>query len=139
VGPTSTANYAYVYNEGAETVPIGSSIDFDSNGPLLGFTHAPGTDGIVAITAGVYLIDFSVSGVEPGQFALFDNGALISGSTYGSGAGTQINSGQVLVTLSPGDVVTLVNHVSAAAVTLQTLAGGSSMNVNASVLIDQVG
>jgi hypothetical protein len=54
---------------------------------------------------------------------------------FGSGAGTQQNNGQVILTLVAGDVLTLHNHTSAAAVTLQTLAGGTVANVNASVLI----
>jgi hypothetical protein len=57
---------------------------------------------------------------------------------YGSGAGTQQDNGQVILTLSAGDVLTLVNHSSAAAVTLQTLAGGTQTNVNASLLIEKL-
>lgn len=78
---------------------------FDSNGLLSdGITHAPGNAGIAFIVAGVYKITYSVSGVEPGQFALFLNGAVVAGSTYGSGAGTQQDVGQVLVTIGAGDV-----------------------------------
>jgi hypothetical protein len=44
----------------------------------------------------------------------------------------------VLVQLVAGDVLTLRNHSSAAAVTLQSLAGGTETNVNASITITQV-
>jgi hypothetical protein len=44
-------------------------------------------------------------------------GALVAGSVYGSGTGTQQNNGQVIRVLSAGDVVTIVNHSSASAVT----------------------
>ena len=108
------------------------------NGLLLGVTHAPGSAQIVATTSGTYLVNYSVSGVEPGQFALFVNGALASGSVYGSGAGTQQDHGMDLLALSANDVVTLVNHSSSAAVTLQTLAGGTQTNVNASILIEKL-
>ena len=67
------------------------------------------------------------------------NGAAIPGSTYGSGSGTQQNDGHVIVTLAAGDVLTLVNSGSGTAVTLQTLAGGTQTNVNASMTIEQVG
>ena len=77
----------------------------------------------------------SLSGVEPNQFALFVNGAAAAGSVYGSGTGTQQNNGQLILALNTGDVITIRNHSSAAAVTLQTLAGGTQTNVNASVLI----
>ena len=112
---------------------------FDSNGPLLGVTHTPGSDTIVIVNAGVYGISFVVAGVEPNQFALFINGAPATSSVYGSGAGTQPNAGQTILTLAAGDVIMLVNHSSAAAVTLQTLAGGTQTNVNASTLIAQYG
>jgi hypothetical protein len=67
------------------------------------------------------------------------NGSAIAGGVYGSGAGTQQDNGHAIVHLGVGDVLTLRNHSSAAAVTLQTLAGGTQTNVNASILIEQLG
>jgi hypothetical protein len=66
---------------------------------------------------------------------LFVNGAPVAGTVYGSGAGTQQNNGQAIITMAAGDVLTLRNHSSTAAVTLQTLAGGTQINVNASIKI----
>jgi len=79
-----------------------------------------------------------VEGVEPNQFAIFVNGALAAGSIHGSGAGTQQNNGHVFLVLSAGDVVTLRNHSSAAAVTLATPIGGTQANANASVAIEKL-
>ncbi len=45
----------------------------------------------------------------------------------------------MILTLGAGDVITLRNHSSASAVTLQTLAGGTQQNVNASILIEKIG
>ncbi len=90
-------------------------------------------------SSGTYLVNFSVSGVEPNQFALFVNGVVDPASDYGSGAGTQQNNGQVILTLNAGDVLQLVNNTSAAAVTLQALAGGTQSNVSASLVIEQLG
>jgi hypothetical protein len=73
--------------------------------------------------------------VEPNQFAIFQNGVLVLGSIYGSGAGTQQNNGHVIVVVNAGDVVSVRNSGSPAAVTLQTLAGGSETTTNASILI----
>ncbi|CAN5505430.1 hypothetical protein BH20ACT18_BH20ACT18_05180 [soil metagenome] len=116
-----------------------ADVSFDTNGVLTpGITHAPGTAGIAFVNAGTYKVTFSVSGVEPSQFALFVNGALVPGTVYGSGAGTQQNTGQVIVTLGAGDVLRLRNHTSSAAVTLQTLAGGTQANANASVAIEKL-
>ncbi len=88
--------------------------------------------------AGDYRVAFSVSGVEPGQFGLFLNGASVAGTVYGSGAGTQQDTGQAIITIAAGDVLTLRNHSSAAAVGLQTLAGGTQGNVNASILVQKL-
>jgi hypothetical protein len=80
-----------------------------------------------------------VSGVEPSQFAVVINGTVVDDSRYGSGAGTQLTTGMTIITAAAGDVLTLRNSSSAAAVTLQTLAGGTGTNVNASLLIQKLG
>jgi hypothetical protein len=138
-GPAGQPNYGYVYNLAAQTVAMDAPVQFDTNGPLSGFTHVVGTSSITAISTGTYLIDFSVSGTQPDQFAMMDNGTAIAGSTYGSGAGTQQNDGQLIVALAAGDVLTLVNHTSAAGIGLASLIGGTQANVNASVVIEQLG
>ena len=134
------AQFGYIFNQGAQVVAVEADVNFDSNGILTaGITHAPGNAGVAIVTAGTYAINYSVSGVEPNQFSLFINGAAVpSGTVYGSGAGTQQNNGQIILALGAGDVITLRNHSSAAAVTLQTLAGGTQTNVNASLLIEKL-
>ena len=92
----------------------------------------------IVTTPGDYEVTFSVSGTEPNQFALFLNGALVAGTVYGSGAGTQQNNGQAIITIAAGDVLTLRNHSSAAAVTLATTIGGTQANVNASIVIKKL-
>jgi hypothetical protein len=138
-GDSALASYGYVYNVGAQVVPIEADVVFDSSGfRSPDITHVPGTSQIVFAETGVYAVEFTVSGVEPNQFALFQNGTPISGGVFGSGAGTQQTTGKAIVLLFAGDVLTLHNHSSAAAVTLQTLAGGTQVNVNASVLIERL-
>ena len=137
-GPAGQPNYGYVYNVSAQTVAIEAPVIFDSNGPLSGFTHTAPTAAIGVLSAGTYLIDFSASGTQADQFALTDNGTVIPGTTYGSGAGTQQNNGQVIVNLAAGDVLTLINHSSAAAIGLATTIGGTQANVNASIVIQQL-
>jgi hypothetical protein len=120
-------------------VALEADITFDTNGILTsGITHTSGASQITIANAGNYKVSYSVSGVEPNQFALFVNGTQAAGTVYGSGAGTQQNSGQAIIALSSGDVLTLRNHTSAAAVTLQTLAGGTQTNANASILIERL-
>jgi hypothetical protein len=136
-GPAGVSAYAYIYNLSVEVVAIETDIIFDTNGLISagGITHAPGTSQISFTNAGTYAVWFNVAGVEASQFTLFQNGEAVAGSTYGSGAGTQPNPGMVIITVSAGDLITLRNHSSPAAVVLQTLAGGTQVNANASVTI----
>lgn len=144
VGPAGPAGgglaeYAYIYNLDAQVVAIGADIVFSDNGVIAGtLIHAPGTPSIAIGTAGDYEIQFSVSGVEPNQFAVFLNGVPVAGAIYGSGSGAQPSGGSVIITVVAGDIMTVRNHSSAAAVTLQTLAGGIEANANASVLIKRL-
>ncbi|MFK4330936.1 hypothetical protein ABH955_001588, partial [Bacillus sp. RC240] len=133
------SQYAYVFNTAAQVVALEAPVLFNSHGTITsGFTHTLGTSQMTVINAGDYKISFSVSGVEPNQFALFLNGAPVTNSVYGSGAGTQQNNGQTVLTLAADDILTLNNHTSAAAVTLQTLAGGTQTNINASIVIEKL-
>jgi hypothetical protein len=137
-GPAGQPDYGYIYNVSAQTVGVEADITFDTNGPLSGFTHTAGASEIDVVSSGTYLVDFSVSGLEPGQFTLMDGGTAVSGTTYGSGAGTQQDTGQAIVNLTAGAVLTLRNHTSSTSVTLETEAGGTQTNVNASILIEQL-
>lgn len=129
---------AYIYNLGPQVIALEQDIPFDTNGPITsGITHTPGSSTVTLVNAGTYSVEWSVSGVEPNQFTLFLNGSPIAGSTYGSGAGTQQNTGQVAFLASSGSTLTLRNHTSTAGITLQTLAGGTQINVNASLMISR--
>lgn len=134
------AQFGYIYNVRPQLVSIEGEVIFDTNGILTpGIAHLPGTTQIAVADAGKYEVHFSVSGIEPNQFAIFINGVLAEGTVYGSGAGTQQNTGQAILALACGDVLTLRNHSSTAAVTLQTQAGGTQASINASVLIRKLG
>ena len=138
-GPAGLSEYAYIYNLDAQVVAIEDDISFSSNGTIVGtITHAPGTSTIQIGSAGDYSVWFYANGVEPNQFTLFQNGAPVDGSVYGSGAGTQGNTGMVIITAAAGDILTVRNHSSSSAVTLETLAGGTQINSNASILIQKL-
>ena len=131
--------YAYIYNLTAQTVLLEADVPFDSNGSLTpAVSHTAGTSSVTFNQAGNYEVQYSVSANEPNQFALFLNSVAVPGSIYGSGAGTQQNTGQAVVTAAAGDVLTLRNHTSAAAVTLATVVGGTQANVNASLMITKL-
>ena len=139
-GPASGLSvYGYIYNLDAQVVALEADVIFSTDGLLTaGILHAPGTAPISITNAGNYEVTFSVSGTEPNQFALFLNGVLVPGTIYASGAGTQQNTGQAVFTIGAGDVLTLRNHTSAAAVTLATPIGGTQASVNASIVIKKL-
>jgi hypothetical protein len=139
-GSNGLSEYGYVYNLGGQVVPLEGDVTFDSNGVRTsGITHALAGAGITLVSPGTYSLTFSVSGTEPSQFALFVNGTtLVPGSVYGSGAGTQQSSGHVIATFAAGDVLTLRNHTSAAAITLATPIGGTQQSTNASIAIEKL-
>ena len=139
-GPVGPTQYAYIYNVGAGTVAIEADVPLDTNGAMTsGITHAVGTPGVTLVAPGTYKVTFSVTAVGLSQVALFVNGTLVPGTTYGSGAGTQQNNGQAIFTTAANDVVTIRNHTTAVAIGLQTLAGGSQATVNASLVIEKLG
>lgn len=141
-GSSGLSEYAYVYNDAAQVVALNTDVTFNKNGVLTaGITHAagtPGDAGIAILNAGDYKVTFSVSGVVPSQMAVTVNGTVAPSTVYGSGAGTQQNNGQAIINVAAGDVLTLGNSISTAAVTLQTLAGGTQANVNASIVIEKL-
>ena len=139
-GSGGLSEYAFIYNVAGRTIPLEADIVFDSNGVMTtGITHAVDSASIVLVNSGTYKITFSVSGTEPNQMGLFVDGVLVPGSVYGTGAGTQPNTGQALATVAANAVLTLRNHTSAAAVGLQALAGGTQDNSNASLAIEKIG
>lgn len=128
--------YGYIYNLTPQVVARNADILFDSNGVMTpGITHILGSTQIIVSVPGDYEVTFSVSGTESNQFALFLNGSQVAGTVYGSGAGTQQNNGQAIFTIPAGGVLTLRNRLSAAAVGLASVIGGTEANVNASIVI----
>jgi hypothetical protein len=135
----SLGGYGYIYNLTDANVDQGAAIVFGSNGPLLGVTHTVGTSPITVTSAGVYHVCFSVSGKQPNQFDIFINGVSSASGLYGSGAGSQQNTASTILTLSAGDVITIVNFGSNSAfIQLDNSAGGSNNNVTASVYIQRL-
>jgi hypothetical protein len=108
-GPAGVTGYAYFYNHSAQVVAAGNNVTLDTNGPLTAdFTHTAGTAPIIVNTSGTYSVTFSVTGTVASQFTLLVNGVAIAGADYSTGTDGQ-NSGQVIVTLLAGDILTLRN------------------------------
>jgi hypothetical protein len=140
-GSNGVSGYAYYYNVAGQTVAIEADVLFDTNGvnsPAPIATHTAGTSVITVASTGMYKVSFIVSATEPGQVAVFLNGAAVAGSIYGSGAGTQQNNGQVILSASAGDTITVRNHSSSAALGLPTPIGGTQASVNASIMLEKL-
>ncbi len=132
-GTGTSTEYAYIFNTGSQVVGTDGDVSFSNDGPGGAVTHLAGSPVMFMNISGVFEIDFSVTAVEPNQFAIYVNGNPIPSSIYGSGAGTQQNNGSTVLPLSSGDLVQLRNPSTASDVTLQGQAGGSEANVNAAV------
>jgi hypothetical protein len=135
-GADAPADYGFMFNESAQTVAVEADVVFDSSAVASNVSHTAGSPTMTVNNAGLYEVRFTVNGVEPNQFNIIVNGAPTTpGGTFGSGSANGQTNGQTLLSLNAGDVLTLRNHSSASAVTLQTLAGGTQTNVNASLMI----
>jgi hypothetical protein len=137
-GPRGLIGYASVSNEGAQSIAGEAPVTFSGAGTVSsGFTHIAGAAEITVASAGVYEIRFEVIPFQASQLALFVNGAVAPGTTFGNPTANQ-NSGQAILVLGAGDVLTLRNHTSAGAITLLASTGGSATNENASIVIEQL-
>jgi hypothetical protein len=133
------AAYGYIYNLSAQSVSQEAAITFDTNAILVGITHTAGSSDVGITSSGTYMVTFSVTAGQQAQFALFRNGSVVPGGIYGSGSGNEDDFGQVIVTLTAGDVLNIVNHTSkTSSVSLSNVAGGSQNNVDASIVIEKI-
>lgn len=143
--PVTDGEYAYFYNlEVSATVAIGAPFPFDTNGPFTaGFTHTaspvPAVSApITILNAGVYKVEFTATVAEARQIALYLDGAVVLSTIYGQATGTSVTTGIAIINVSAGQVLTLRNHLSAAALTLVTPSGGTANNTTNSITITKL-
>ncbi|MZK58166.1 collagen-like protein, partial [Clostridium beijerinckii] len=124
IGPTGAGLAAdgYVYELAtilAATVAAGADIPFSNNGPLSNITHVPGTTTVIVPIAGVYEVNYSASitAVVGAQIAIAVNGTVDASTPISALVATGELSGNAILTLAAGDVITLRNN-SALALTL---------------------
>ena len=126
----------HIYNRAHQTVAAGSAVTFDHGNALSGPTHTPGSAEIVIATTGTYYIIFTVTTLTICQFALYKNGIRQESTKQGSVSGDLV--APVLLNLTAGDVLTLVNH-SGVSITLPSNAGAPlSSSTNASVVLMRI-
>ncbi|PGR78529.1 collagen-like triple helix repeat-containing protein [Bacillus cereus] len=147
-GPTGAAsvgltNYLYVFDTTNQSIAVGSSVTFNTNGPITGtaLSHITGTGNIIINTLGTYVAEFQLQASRENQFSLQLNGTPISGGRFGTGSPHTINQGTAAftVTVVPSTLTLINNTSSAGTITLSNSDGGSLTNVSASISIFQVG
>jgi hypothetical protein len=133
----TVSGYGHFYNISPQVVPPEWDMTFESIGAASGILLNSGTGQITVTAAGVYSVAFLVSGSGQSQFALTDNGVILPATAYSSGYGTGQYTGQAIVPLSAGDIITLRNP-SYSLIGVSQLNGGDIqplLSLNSSILI----
>lgn len=138
VPPTGNP-YGYVYKTDTQDVPVNEPVIFTNNGAMLGITHEANTAPVIIESPGIYAVWYTITGTDPGQFTLYRNETPVPGSTYGSRNTENNTTGMVIINAAAGDQITLRNHTSTDAVTLDNAAGGTETGVSASILLLKIG
>jgi hypothetical protein len=130
-------DYAEMYNTGAPILNAGDEAIFNVNGPFAAgstISHSVSVNPhqITIGTTGIYLIKYnSTVGTVNAAFSLVLNGSsILGGSSFGLQAGNlpSILSGQVIITLSAGSIITLRN-TGAVAMGMQGLFGSNTLSL----------
>ncbi|GHO59623.1 hypothetical protein KSB_80980 [Ktedonobacter robiniae] len=136
-----TGAAGYVFNTGPQIVAVRGAIVFNNTGLLTaGIAHSTTTspEKIAIASAGLYLIQFSVSGFGPNQFSVFLNGTSeIVGATYVSGDQYQQNTGLALVVLPANSFLTLQNRADSQVYLQFPQDGQQPSFVNASLFVQK--
>ncbi|WP_242966691.1 hypothetical protein [Desulfosporosinus sp. FKA] len=107
--------FGYVYELATladATVVGGADVPFSNNGPLSNITHTASATTVVVANTGNYQIDYSVSitaGVGS-SIAITVNGTVDASTPISALIATGQVSGQAILLLNAGDVLTLRNN-----------------------------
>jgi len=130
------AAYGYVYDLTAITGQIvagGTNVIFSNTGPIVNETHVDGTDSVTVGLDGDYQIDYSVIitvGVGS-EIAIAVNGGVVEASTrIVAVVATGPVTGQAILTLTAGDVITLNNPSGTAFTTSASPDVGAQMTID---------
>jgi hypothetical protein len=97
---------------GSEVLALTPATFFPTVATNSGFAFS--LDGTVTVLAsGTYTYDYNVSVNEAGSLELTDNGAVIAGTNFGRQTGTTQIIGHGVITVNAGDIIGLINPVTA--------------------------
>ena len=141
-------SYGEVYlAAGGGTVASGAHMLFDTNGPLVNVTHSTSanTDRIGVVDAGEYEVRWQLlaAAAQSQQWGLAVNGgAVLANSVMGCVSATtnapQI-SGALILSMSAGDYISLINAAGTTTTLAATSVGGSGTDIIARLSIVLIG
>jgi len=107
-------------------------VPFSNNGPLEGVSHTAGTTTFIVPATGVYRVDFDLSytaGVGS-ALAIAVNGTVDSSTNVDVLTATGEVSGQSMLVLAAGDVITLRNNSAVPITTDEAPGVGASLAIH---------
>jgi len=121
INSLTPASYIDITNTSGLVFPIfaGSEVFGLSPGPLptaatnSGFIYDPIAGTVTVLASGTYTYDYNVSVNAAGSLELTDNGAVIAGTNFGRQTGTTQIIGHGVITVNAGDIIGLINPVTA--------------------------
>jgi hypothetical protein len=119
------------YNTNTQVVATESSVVFDTSSNVTGLGWNPlNPCNVNILEDGVYKVFFLATTPTPAQFAFALNGVPITNSTQGSSKGAGQITIRSLLELKQGDVLQVLNHISAnGSITININAGGNMNNI----------
>jgi hypothetical protein len=138
-GPPATRDYAFLYDVLGQTVAPSGDVLFRTEGPMTSeFAHVAGSSSITFATGGIFKVAISIAGSLRNQVGVTLNGVSVVGAIFGTDDNSQQNAGQTIISVAAGQVMTVRNQSTTAAIPLDNTAGGTATNVDASILIERL-
>ncbi len=138
-GLPATRDYAYLYDADGQTVAASGDVLFRTEGPMTSeFLHVAGSSAITFVTGGTFKVTTSIMATLRNQVGVSINGVSVVGATYGSEDNSQQNAGVAIISVAPGQVMTLRNQSTTNSIPLDNTAGGTAINVDASILLERL-
>jgi hypothetical protein len=113
-GASGLSAYGFCYQLATivdATIVGGADVPLSNNGPLSSITHTAGTTTVTVATTGIYKISYSIS-ITAGigtALSLAVNGTVDASTVRSVPVATGEISGEVMLALTAGDVITLRN------------------------------
>lgn len=120
--------FALMPGDNAATVAVGAAVQFPQSGPTSTIPAAvrASASTFTITTAGTYEIDWQVSFDEAGQLQVAIGGVGLPDTVVGRATGTNQASGNAVITVAAGAVLSIINPTgNAAALTITPIAGGT--------------